>query len=176
MFRIEPEPASAAGPIEAMLDRAFGPARFRKTAQRLRDGRVPADGLSLIASADGHLVGTIRFWHVCLGNRTDALLLGPVAVAPDRRGEGIGDALIRQGLAASRRAGHRAVILVGDEPYYRRFGFGARATAALKLPGPVERDRFLGLELEPGALASASGFVRPTGAIAPCQGALRPAA
>jgi len=145
---------------EALLDRAFGKFRRRKTAERLREGRRPAEGLSFTASdTAGHLIGTIRLWHVIAGSAGPALLLGPVAVNSALRSKGLGSALVRHALAEARKRGHRAVILVGDEPYYRRFGFSRRAVSDLHLPGPVERERFLGLELVPGALDGAEGLV-----------------
>lgn len=149
---------------EALLDRAFGPQRHEKTCERLREGRLAAAGLSLVALRDTALVGTIRLWHVTLGPDRPALLLGPVAVDADLRAEGIGSRLIREALARAAEQAHAAVILVGDEPYYRRFGFSAEPMARLWLPGPVERERFLGLALKPGALSGAAGLVSPTGA------------
>lgn len=168
MIWIGLEPPDAAQQREALLDSAFGPARFGKTAERLRGGRLPAPGLSFAAFdgpvGDGILAGTLRFWHVSLGERCDGLLLGPVAVDTRHRGTGLGGRLIRRGLAAARAQGHRAVILVGDAPYYQRFGFAAAPASRLTLPGPVDRHRFLALELTPGALATAEGLVRASGA------------
>lgn len=153
---------------EALLDRAFGPSRFLKSSARIRDGRLPAEGLSLVAQADGRLVGTVRLWHVAAGRTGgDALLLGPLAVADDMRGEGVGGALMRLSIARAAEAGHRAIILVGDEPYYRRFGFSTLRTGGLAMPGPFERHRLLALELAPGALMGAEGVIRPTGARVP---------
>ncbi len=165
MVRIRDEAPADAGAREALLDRAFGPARFAKTCQRLRDGRLPAAGLSLTAEQDGALVGTLRLWHVAAGGRP-ALMLGPLAVDAAARCGGVGSALMEEGLARARALGHAAVILVGDAPYYERFGFRAEATEGLEMPGPVEQERFLGLELAPGALAGAVGTVRATGAVA----------
>lgn len=161
-----PEPPEAAAAIEALLDLCFGPGRHRKTVARLRDGRVPAAGLSWIAQVGERLIGTVRFWHVRIGSATDALLLGPIAIDPAWHGTGAGSRLIRRTLAIARAQGHAAVILVGDEPYYRRFGFSAALTRRMALPGPVEAERFLGLEIVPGSLGAAAGLVRPTGAIA----------
>lgn len=163
MYRIIPEPPEVAPQIDILLDRAFGPGRRKKTAQMLREGQRPASGLSLIAIENGRLVGTIRFWHLRVGGRVPALLLGPVAVDSDERGRGIGAALIRRGLAVARSQGHGAVILVGDEAYYRRFGFRAELACRMTLPGPVDRRRFLAMELIPGALAPAAGRVHPAG-------------
>ena len=164
MIWIGPEPPEAAPQREALLDRAFGPARLAKTAERLREGRLPADGLSF-AACDGEdaLVGTLRFWPVRLGEGCNGLLLGPVAVDAGHRGTGLGGRMIRRGLAIARQLGHGAVILVGDAPYYQRFGFAAAPAARLTLPGPVDRRRVLALELAPGALATAEGLVRASG-------------
>ena len=152
---------------EALLDRAFGDTRTRKTSQRLRDGRLPAEGLSLIAADGRRVIGTARLWNVACGSGQPALLLGPVAVAADCRNRGIGAALVRRALRDARRLGHGAVILVGDAPYYSRFGFAAERAAGLKLPGPFERHRLLALELVPAALDGASGLLRATGRLAP---------
>lgn len=145
---------------EALLDAAFGPARFLKTCERLREGRAPAQGLALVAKDDeGELIATIRLWPIFAGARRPALLLGPLAVAEHARALGLGGEMMRGSLTRARAFGHRAVLLVGDEPYYRRFGFERRFTERLLMPGPVERARFLGLELAPGALEGAEGRV-----------------
>src|SRR5262249_27644625 len=128
---------------EALLDEALGAARFAKTSQRLRDGGLPADHLSFVACDGRKLVGTVRLWNVSAGPGRPALLLGPLAVASQWRGQGIGSALVRHALAAAATRGHAAVLLVGDAPYYARFGFSAEKTANLWLPGPYERDRLL---------------------------------
>lgn len=145
---------------EALLDEAFGGHRWRKSSQRLRDGRTAAEGLSFVATDGGRIVGTARLWDIACGTGRRGLLLGPVAVAADYRNRGIGAALVRRALNAARRHGHRAVILVGDEPYYGRFGFSTAKTAALRMPGPFERQRLLGLELVPSALDGARGLLR----------------
>ena len=147
---------------ERLLDAAMGPGRFRKSSQRLRDNRLPA--LALVArDEDGRVIGTVRLWHVEAGG-APALLLGPLAVAEDRRCDGIGGALMREAISRAKNAGHGAIILVGDAPYYARFGFTRRLTERLHMPGPVELDRFLALELRAGALDSAHGRLRATGA------------
>jgi predicted N-acetyltransferase YhbS len=149
---------------EALLDACFGEERFRKTCERLREGRKPADWLSLVLEMDGRLVGTVRLWHVSAGPGRPALLLGPIAVAPVLQGLGLGARLMRAALNRAAALGHGAVLLVGDAPYYERFGFSADAAKRLWLPGPYELERFLGLELQPGALAGARGLVGATGA------------
>ena len=145
---------------EALLDRAFGDARAKKAAERLREGRLPAAGLSFVAVNNNRVVGTVRLWHVCAGPARPALLLGPLAVDDAWRGLGIGAALTQRATEAAQRLGHKAVLLVGDAPYYSRFGFSTEKTAALRMPGPFERDRLLALELVPGSLTGARGLLR----------------
>jgi len=147
---------------EALLDACFGANRQARTCQRLRDGRAPAEGLAFSAVRQGRLVGTVRLWHVSAGGRP-ALVLGPLAVDPACRELGIGRALMNYALAGARAGGHGAVILLGDVPYYARFGFSAQTVGGLSLPGPFERDRLLGRELREGALEGVSGMVMPTG-------------
>ncbi len=148
---------------ERLLDAAFGAARRAKASERLREGRFAADGLSFAAVERGRLVGTVRLWNVAAGPERPALLLGPLAVACDVRGRGIGAQLMGRALREARRLGHRAVILVGDAPYYGRFGFSAVKTQALRLAGPFARERLLGLELIAGSLDGAHGLIRATG-------------
>jgi predicted N-acetyltransferase YhbS len=152
---------------EALLDRCFGDERFQKASERLREGRLPAANLSFVASDRGRVVGTARLWNVSAGPSRPALLLGPLAVHPDYRCQGLGGALLDRSLADAKRLGHRAVMLVGDAPYYERFGFSAAATGSLWLPGRYDANRFLARELSPGALAGARGLVSPTGRLAP---------
>jgi predicted N-acetyltransferase YhbS len=148
---------------EALLDAALGPARTLKSSERLRTGRLPAEGLALVAEdGDGRVVGTVRLWNVAAGGRP-ALLLGPLAVDESCRGAGVGAALMRLALARAEAAGHAAVILVGDPEYYARFGFSTDATTGLVMPGPTERRRFLAREFVPGALDGAAGRVTATG-------------
>ena len=147
---------------EALLDACFGLNRGLRTCQRLREGRMPAEGLAFSAVSQGRLVGTLRLWHVDAGGRP-ALVLGPLAIDPTCRNLGLGSALISRALAAAEARGHGAVILLGDEPYYARFGFSALKTGALSLPGPFERERLLGMELREGALEAARGMILPAG-------------
>jgi len=163
LFAIRDERASDVAAREALLDVSFGVNRQGRTCQRLRDGRAPAEGLALSAIRDGKLVGTVRLWHVNAGG-VKALVLGPLATDPSCRQLGIGAALMNRALAIAKARGHDAVILLGDAPYYVRFGFSALKTAELSLPGPFERDRLLGLELRKGALDGAAGMIAPTGA------------
>jgi predicted N-acetyltransferase YhbS len=162
-FAIRAEQASDVVAREALLDACFGENRHTRTCQRLRDGRTPAEGLAFSALAQGRLVGTVRLWHVSAGG-IPALVLGPLAVDDTCRKLGVGAALMDHALAAATARGHRAVILLGDEPYYARFGFSSAKTGELSLPGPFERDRLLGLELSEGALDGAWGMIVPTNA------------
>lgn len=165
MIQIRTETAADAAARERLLDRAFGKAqRRRKTSERLREGRLPAEGLAFSAvDAKGRLVGTIRLWDVVAGSAGAALLLGPLAVDCRHQGKGIGAALMRHALAEAAARGHAAIILVGDQPYYARFGFACAKVTDLHLPGPVDRARFMGLELVPGALDGAEGLVGAAG-------------
>ena len=163
---------------EQLLDVSYGPVRFTKTSERLREGRLPE--LSLVAADGRRVVGTVRLWPVSAGQgrhsrcgasalepRGGLLLLGPLAVDPDCRKRGIGSALVQRALREAKRHGHGAVLLVGDAPYYARFGFSSEKTGALWLPGPYERHRLLGVELVPGTLDGARGLVRASGQPAP---------
>ena len=161
-FGIRAERASDVAARETLLDASFGEGRHARTCQRLRDDRAPAEGLALSAVRGRTLVGTLRLWHVSAGG-VPALVLGPLAVDPGCRDLGIGAALVTRALASAAARGHGAVILLGDAPYYARFGFSGRKTGELTLPGPFERDRLLGLELREGALDGAWGMVVPTG-------------
>ena len=148
---------------EALLDAAFGAERGKKSSEILRAGRLPAQGLSLVARDGDEVVGTVRLWHVEAGG-VPALMLGPLAVADSHRSLGVGAKLMREALWRAAARGHAAVLLIGDEPYYRRFGFEASLTTALGWPGEVDRARFLAFEFVPGALSGAKGVVRGTGA------------
>lgn len=165
-FAIRSERASDVAARERLLDACFGADRESRTCQRLRDGRLPADGLAFTATHRRRLVGTVRLWHVMAGGK-DALVLGPLAVEPGLQSSGIGAALMRHAIEQARTLGHHAIVLLGDAPYYARFGFAADKAEDLVLPGPFERERLLGLELETGALEGAWGMIIPTGVRAP---------
>ena len=147
--------------IESLLDQCFGLARRSKTTYRLREGEIPIAALSQVArDPSGRLVGANSFWELRIGEAGfPALLLGPLAVAPDLQGMGIGRALMHRGIADALELGQTLVILVGDEPYYGRVGFRQVPPGRLLLPGPVDPARLLYLELQPGALQAARGLV-----------------
>jgi predicted N-acetyltransferase YhbS len=152
---------------ETLLDKAFGKTRVRKTSERLREGRLPADGLAFTAlDAKGRRVGTVRLWSIIAGSSGLSLLLGPLAVDCKHQGKGVGRALMEHAINTARVLGHDSILLVGDAPYYSRYGFDVGHTRSLHLPGPVDRARFLGLELTPGALDGAEGLVAAAGILA----------
>lgn len=169
MITIRDEIESDVPAREALLDRCLGERRTLKSSERLREGRLPAQGLALAAERDGALIATLRLWHVEADGRP-ALLLGPLAVSPELQGEGLGKAMMREAIWRAACRGHGAILLVGDAPYYQRFGFSPEPMADLAMPGPVERERFLGLELREGALAGARGVLRATGALVRAEG------
>ena len=149
---------------EALLDRAMGLNWKRKSSQKLRRGRRPSEGLAFVARGEnGALLGTVRLWDVATGDGRPALLLGPLAVDPSLKSAGIGKALMSHAISEAKRLGHKAILLIGDAPYYGRFGFTAEKTGNLSVPGPYERDRFLALELVPGALDGATGTLKAMG-------------
>ncbi len=161
MPRIEPQNPTDAPAIEALLDLAFGHGRHARPSYRLREGIAPIETLGLVAREDGALVGTLRFWPVSVGDRDDApaLLLGPLAIHPDRRGQGIARGLVGRGLERAAKAGYRVVVTVGEPGLFARFGFAQARAAGLSMPVPVDEARFLAAELVPGALAQTTGVL-----------------
>lgn len=157
MIELKAEQPSDWWEVEALYDLCFAPGREALSSYRLRDDVPPVEGLSQVARDEqGILAGAIRFWPVHIGPH-DALLLGPVAVHPTHQGEGLGGSLIRDSLAKAQESGWQRCMLVGDEPYYRRFGF--RKLEAVEMPPPTNPDRVLGLPLKPDAWAGVAGMV-----------------
>jgi predicted N-acetyltransferase YhbS len=140
----------------ALYDLCFAPGRTALSSYRLRDEVAPVKGLSLVARENGVLGGAIRYWPVRIG-AARALLLGPVAVHPTHQGEGLGGYLIRESLGLARGQGWTRVMLVGDAPYYGRFGF--TRLDKVEMPPPTNPERVLGLELRPGAWCEIAGVV-----------------
>jgi predicted N-acetyltransferase YhbS len=167
MVTIRAEISSDVMAREALLDRGFGPARFRKTSEKLRKDRIPAFAFTAVDD-DGTVIGTIRLWNIIAGSAGPSLLLGPLAVDATAQGKGLGAALMTHAISAA-RADYDSILLVGDAPYYNRFGFTAGHARDLHLPGPVERARFLGLELTEQALDGAEGLVAASGEMIAAQ-------
>lgn len=173
MISIRTERPADIAAREALLDTAYGPVRFTKPSQRLRERRDPA--LSLVALEQDRVIGTVRLWPVMAGGRP-ALLLGPLAVHPDCRCRGVGAALMRRALRVAAEAGHSAVLLVGDAAYYGRFGFTVAKTSVLAMAGPYDPARLLAVELVSGALDGAHGLVRVGAPRRPARRVAAPAA
>ncbi|MEQ1867185.1 MAG: N-acetyltransferase [Alphaproteobacteria bacterium] len=160
MAVIRREASSDTAVADAIVAAAFGPGRFAKSAYRLREGVGCVAELSFVAEEGARIVGTVRYWPVLIGGKA-ALMLGPIAIVADRQGQGIALALMQTTLAEAKKIGHRAVILVGDEPYYGRAGFARiQPVGRITMPGPVDYARLLGLSLVDGALEAMAGEVR----------------
>ncbi|HML44015.1 MAG: N-acetyltransferase [Hyphomicrobium zavarzinii] len=149
--------------ISALHDRVFGPGRFARTAYRVREQKGTGAEISrfcrLAASDDNRLIAALRMSEISIGGKKGAILLGPLVVAPEYAGQGYGRALVTEVIEAAKAAGLKLMVLVGDEPYYGRFGFKPVAPGTITFPGPVNPQRILALELESGALASFSGQI-----------------
>ena len=167
MFTFTPESDADWWEVEALFDLCFAPGRNALSSYRLRDGVAPLRDFSLVARDPGDIAaGAIRYWPVRIettqtetGTRDPAraLLLGPVAVHPTHQGEGLGRMLIRESLDLARASGWGRVMLVGDAPYYGRFGFNRLPD--IEMPPPTNPDRVLGLALSPGAWDDLHGKV-----------------
>ena len=156
---LAPERPADAPLADAVIARAFGPGRYAKAAERLREGNEPIAALSFMAWIAGRAVGCVRLWPIAIGEAT-GLLLGPIAVEESERSLGIGAALVQHACEAARIAGHKLVLLVGDEAYFGAFGFTAAPTRKVRMPGPVNQARVLVTALQPGATDDLVGFVR----------------
>lgn len=162
--RILPFTAADSAEVEALLDCCFGPARHRRTASRLRAGAPRLADASFVARLEGRLVGAVQCFELLAQRPGQAacpiVLLGPLVSHPDCRGEGIGTRLMNQALAGI-DALDLPVMLIGDEPYYRRWRFSAMATTSWRMPGPVDRARLLLRAPHPEAFADAFVFHAP---------------
>ena len=158
MYQLTVETTDDWWEVEALYDLVFAPGREALSSYRLREGVAPIADLGRVARDDTRsLAGAIRVWPVQVGAASTALLVGPIAVHPTRQGEGLGGALIRDVLAAAAQAGWARAMLVGDEPYYRRFGFSR--LNAVTMPPPTNPARVLGYELKDGAWRGIAGPV-----------------
>ncbi len=155
------ERSEDADAIETLLDLCFGLSRFKKTTYVFRDGVPPIKELCFVVEdkLTKQLVGTIRYWPVVLPDGTPSLLLGPIAVDPSRQSDGIGIELMNFSMAKARALHYASIILVGDAPYYNRFGFVRDVMLGITLPGWVDENRFLGLEIIPGVLSEQKGVL-----------------
>jgi len=159
LYHLTPEQTEDHWEVEALYDTCFAPGREALSSYRLREGLPPVRGLSHVArDVQGILAGAIRYWPVRVG-QAPTLLLGPVAVHPTRQSEGLGGLLIEHSLACAQPAGWERVMLVGDAPYYRRFGF-SQLTGVI-MPPPTNPDRVLGRALVPDAWDGLRGEVTP---------------
>ena len=158
-LHLAPERPSDAPLVSALVARAFGPGRFAKAAERLRETSSPIAELSFVAWCGETAVGCVRLWPITIGG-APAVLLGPFAVDEAERSAGIGAALIGRACEAAADAGHRLVLLVGDEAYFGSLGFAAAPAKGVRLPGPVDQKRVLVRALAPGAAEALAGPVR----------------
>ena len=165
-YLIKPEPAVLAGTVERLYDEVFGPARFHKASYLFREGVAPVRELSWIAlegdrPGNDRLVGAIRYWPILVGETGhSALLLGPLAIAQDRAGKGIGRALMFKTLELAAQLGHDLVLLVGDIDYYKRFGFVPASPHGFVMPGESRPERLQVAPLKDGILGQVSGEIR----------------
>jgi predicted N-acetyltransferase YhbS len=171
-LKIRPEPADLDTAIEALSARAFGPGRYARAAFRFREGVGHDRDLSFVALMEDAfgketLAGSIRLTKICIGTMP-ALVLGPLIVEPQYKSMGIGRELMDRALFAARNRGDRFVILVGDEPYYRRFGFKTVPHGQITLPGPADPARTLYRELVKGVLQEYRGAATKFGPV--CSG------
>ncbi len=165
-FQIKPEPAALAGAVERLYDDVFGPARFHKASYQFRDGVAPVRELSWIALEGGSLgkdrvVGAIKYWPILVGETGHpALLLGPLAIAADKAGKGIGRALMFKTLELAAQLGHDLVLLVGDVDYYKRFGFVPATPHGFVMPGETRPERLQVAPLKDDVLGRIAGELR----------------
>jgi predicted N-acetyltransferase YhbS len=145
--------------VDALIARTFGPGRYAKVSERVREFATFAPELSVCAWSGGRLLGVARMWHVRVGGRP-VMFLGPFAVEQGERNAGFGARLIARTCEAARATGESHVVLVGDEPYFSRVGFATAPGRHVVMPGPVDQRRVLvrGLKPDAGELA---GHVEP---------------
>jgi predicted N-acetyltransferase YhbS len=145
--------------ISRLHARVFGPGRFARSAYRVREGKGHISRFCLVACLGTEVIASIRTTEVTIGGKTGAVLLGPIAVDGEHRSLGLGSRLIAAAFDAARTGGARLIVLVGDQPYYGRFGFNVVPMGQIVFPGPVNPQRILARELEPGALSDYRGLV-----------------
>jgi predicted N-acetyltransferase YhbS len=158
-FQICAETDGDAETLSRLSAEAFGPGRFARSAYRVREGVPPVAALCLAGWREDRLIAGIRFTAISIGEERNATLLGPLVVDPAEKGKGFGRALVEEGLKRAKSEGFALVLLVGDMPFYGRFGFAPVKPGQITLPGPVDPARLLALEVVPGTLATAVGQV-----------------
>lgn len=158
MCIIELQQGSDKVAVEDLLDLTFGKDRFDKAAYSLREGVEAIDDLSFVVRRDGDVIATLRFWPVVIED-ADALLLGPIAVLPELQGQGYGINLMKHGLSKAKELGHSRVILVGDEPYYKKIGFSREMALSLSMEGQADESRLLACALSQGAFDGVKGLI-----------------
>ena len=156
LFPLVPERRGDGPAVSALIERAFGPGRYAKAAERLREANRPLLDLSFVPWADGRPIGCARVWPIAIG-AIPALLLGPFAVDAASRNQGLGVALVRRACEDAQAAGHGLILLIGDETYFARAGFSAAPARRVVMPGPVDPRRILARELRRGAADDLAG-------------------
>ncbi len=145
--------------ISKLHARVFGPGRFARSAYRVREGKGHLSRFCLVACLGKKIIASIRTTEIAIGGKSGAVLLGPVAVDGEHRSLGLGSKLIAAAFDAARAGGARLIVLVGDQPYYGRFGFTPAPMGQIIFPGPVNPQRILAHEIEANALADYRGLV-----------------
>ncbi len=153
-----PELPSHDAEIEEINAEAFGPGRFTRAAHKIREGGPHARDLSFVATENGHVIASVRLTPIAVGERR-AMLLGPLAVRPSWKNLGIGRKLMALAADAAKSRGARAIVLVGDAPYYGPLGYVPVKPGTMSMPWPVDPARLLVLELVPGGAASLHGAI-----------------
>lgn len=143
--------------VEKLAEQAFGPGRFARSAFRLREGVMHEPDLSFTLHRSGRLVGSVKLTKILI-DKDEALLLGPLVVAPECKSKGVGAALMNKAVNAAKNAGHEAILLVGDFDYYKKFGFEQVAHGQIKMPGPADPARILLCPLVDGAKEKFQGL------------------
>jgi predicted N-acetyltransferase YhbS len=160
MFTVVSEQPCHGPEIVSLLDHAFGPGRFTRTAYLMRQGTAPEPGLSFVAIEGDRVVGSIQSSPIHVGLHA-LYLLGPLVVDPKQQGNGVGLALMLQSLEVAKKTPAKGTLLIGDAPYYERAGFVPMPAGRIELPGPWDPARLLGLAHSDFDLADLYGKTRP---------------
>jgi len=158
-FELIPDSPDYAASVEALYDEAFGPGRFVKTAERLREGNTKIEPACFLAIDAEGLCGAVRLWPVTVGEKGRAALLGPLAVPERKRNVGVAFHLMERSIGVCRELGYAAVILVGDESYYSRWNFKEGGVGRFLMPGPVDQRRILIRDLDSARAGKLKGML-----------------